>query len=154
MQLVQRERGCEDSTSSVETFTSACPCEHCHCTEKVGTSWTRGIKNQAYMRLERVRWRQQVHSRRWRWMGPSCQRATRRWLPAFSRSSKLPSAVSCLRWSSSCLSMAQQSAGQLQSYKVFKSANFFQYDFICHNVNLSDCQSRLIPVRRAWRVQR
>ena len=34
MQLEQRERegegGCEDSASSVETFTSAYPCEHCH----------------------------------------------------------------------------------------------------------------------------
>ena len=34
MQLEQRERegegGCEDSASSVETFTSACTCEHCH----------------------------------------------------------------------------------------------------------------------------
>ena len=36
----------------------------------------------------------------------------------------------------------------------FKSTNFFPYHFICHNVNLSDCLSRLIPVRRAWRGRR
>ena len=38
--------------------------------------------------------------------------------------------------------------------QFFKSTNVFPYYFICHNVSLSDCQSRLIPVQRAWRGRR